>query len=312
MVIKKLRVKNIVKKMIGSTLLRRVSPLLLLLFLGFIGGLWANTLLHFVEKQKWFILIGFSGLIVYASWAFPAFFRKHKQNLRRTWYFLFILGIVMLLQDTGFDTRNWQRYTFLGGMFIFVDLALFLTPMIKKIGGAEVELINEVESINEGMQKIVTKMQTRSLQFTGVLTKIGEDLVKKETWISTAAYCERLDLFLGMYKNNGHTITVIGKEDEESFKQDVGANLGINLKKEELEQLEQRNIVHVDNRTALIPHSEGNYHVVVCIISKKEPLIEIDIYHVVNLILIHSWEKEKQLVRTKTIYAEMPKSKSFF
>ncbi|PDZ39780.1 sporulation protein SpoIISA [Bacillus cereus] len=306
-----IRIKNLennIKKMIDSTLLRRVSPLLLFLLLWFIGGMWAKTLLHFVEKQKWFILIGFSGLIVYASWAFPTFFRKYKQNLRRTWYFLFIIGIVLLLQDTGFDTKNWQRYTFLAGMFIFVDLALFLTPMIKKIGGAEVELINEVESINEEMQKIVTKMQTRSSQFTGVLTKIGEDLIKKEMWINSEAYREGLSFFLRYYKNDGHTITVIRKEDEERFKQDIGTILGINLNKEQLEQLEQKNVVHLNNRTALIPYTEGNYHVVVHIISNKGPLIDIDIDHIVNLIVIHSWAKQKQLVRVETIHLEMPNS----
>ncbi|MEH7121268.1 type II toxin-antitoxin system SpoIISA family toxin, partial [Neobacillus vireti] len=119
-----------------------------------------------------FILTGFSAVIVYISWGFKDFFANHKQNLRRTWYFFFIVGVVLLLNQTGLDAKDWQRYTLLAAMFIFVDLALFLTPSIKKIGGAEMEQINEVESVNEEMKKVIAQTQNRSLQFTYLLDMI--------------------------------------------------------------------------------------------------------------------------------------------
>ena len=54
-------------------------------------------------------------VILYISWAFKDFFKNHKQNLRRTWYFFFIVGVVLLLNDTGFNVKEWQRYTLLAG-----------------------------------------------------------------------------------------------------------------------------------------------------------------------------------------------------
>ncbi|CAM5220267.1 hypothetical protein UACE39S_05893 [Ureibacillus acetophenoni] len=123
-------------------------PFVLLFCSILLNVLFGNQIISSIQDNKWSILITITFFILYTSWTFPEFFRKYNQNLRRTWYFFFILGSISLIYQSGFDIEEWQRYMLLAGMFIFVDLALFLTPSIKKIGGAEMEPIIEVESIN--------------------------------------------------------------------------------------------------------------------------------------------------------------------
>ncbi|MED4676790.1 type II toxin-antitoxin system SpoIISA family toxin [Bacillus nitratireducens] len=281
------------KKPRNKMILKIIIPIILVIVLLIVKMIWGNSILSFTQKNKWLILTGFSALILYISWAFEDFFKKHKQNLRKTWYFFFIVGIVLLLNHTGFNVNEWQRYTLLAAMFIFVDLALFLTPSIKKIGGTEMEQINEVENVNEEMKKVIVQTQNRSLQFTDILDRMQISSFETQEWNEIESYRESLESFLCDYGETcRQDITVFKKDDDTYFKQEVGTILGVNLTEEQLKSIHNKVVVHIDKQTTLIPYLEKVFPVVISIESEKEHVLDIDIDYIINLSLIHSWLKK--------------------
>ncbi|PFN96123.1 sporulation protein SpoIISA [Bacillus sp. AFS076308] len=280
-------------------ILKILIPIILVIILLVMKKIWGDTILSYTQENKWFILTVFSAVILYISWAFKDFFANHKQNLRRTWYFLFIVEVVLLLNQTGFDVKEWQRYTLLAGMFIFIDLALFLTPSIKKIGGAEMEQINEVESVNEEMKKVIAQTQNRSLQFTYLLDMIQISSFETQEWDVIDSYRESLEDFLFSYGETcRQEITVFKKDHDTHFKQEVGTVLGINLTEEQMNSIDDNTVVHINKQTVLIPYLEKVFPVVISIESEKEHVLDIDIDHIINLSLIHSWLKKPQEEQT--------------
>ncbi|MEH7097257.1 type II toxin-antitoxin system SpoIISA family toxin [Neobacillus vireti] len=278
-----------------KVILKIFIPIFLAIILLIVKKIWGDSLLSYTQEHKWFILTGFTAVILYISWAFKDFFSNHKQNLRRTWYFLFIVGIVLLLTQTGFNVKEWQRYTLLAAMFIFVDLALFLTPSIKKIGGAEMEQINEVESVNEEMKKVIVQTQNRSLQFTNILDMMQISSFKTQEWDEIEVYQESLEDFLFSYGETcRQEITVFKKDHDHFFKQEVGTVLGVNLTDEQMNGLNDNIVVYVDKQTVLIPYLEKVFPVVISIESEKEHVLDIDIDHIINLCLIHTWLKKPE------------------
>ena len=242
------------------------------------------------------MLTGFcASHIFYISWTFKDFYKKNQQNLRKTWYFFFIVGVVLLFNETGFDLNEWKRYTLLACMFIFVDLSLFLTPSIKKIGGAEMEQINEVESINDEMKKVIVQTQNRSLQFTEILDMMQISLFETQEWNEIESYQKSLEDFLFTYGEIcRQNITVLKKDNDNYFKQEVGTVLGVNLTKEQLQSINDKTIVFINEQTVIIPYLDKVFPVVISIESEKEPVLDIDIDHIINLSLIHSWLEKPQ------------------
>ncbi|PET65299.1 sporulation protein SpoIISA [Bacillus sp. AFS001701] len=282
-------------KKIFATFLRKsiFIPIILILVLYLVNMMFGNDILKFFQQNKWFILSVFSGIILYTSWVFKKFFNIHKQNLRRTWYFFFIVGVVLLLNQRGFNVNEWQHFTLLAGMFIFVDLTLFLTPNIKKIGGTEMEQINEVESVNDEMKKIIVQTQNRSLQFTEILDMMKISSFETQEWNEIESYRKSLEDFLFTYGEIcRQNITVFKKDNDINFKQEIGAVLGINITDEQLNSINEKMVIQINENTALIPYLEKIYPIVISIVSQKEPILDIDVDHVINLSLIHSWLKK--------------------
>ena len=280
---------------LNKMFLKIVIPIILVIVLFIVKKLWGDSILSFTQENKWIILTGFCAVILYISWAFKDFFKKNQQNLRKTWYFFFIVGVVLLLNDTGFNVKEWKRYTLLAGMFIFVDLSLFLTPSIKKIGGAEMEQINEVESINEEMKKVIVQTQNRSLQFTDILDMMQISSFETQEWNEIESYQKSLEDFLYTYGEIcRQNITVFKKDNDNYFKQEVGTVLGVNLTKEQIESINDKTIVFINEQTVIIPYLDKVFPVVISVESEKEPVLDIDIDHIINLSLIHSWLEKPQ------------------
>ena len=200
-----------------------------------------------------------------------------------------------MLTDTGFNVEEWKLYTLLAGMFIFVDLSLFLTPSIKKIGGAEMEQINEVESINEEMKKVIIQTQNRSLQFTDILDMMQISSFETQEWNEIESYQKSLEDFLYTYGETcRQNITVFKKDNDNYFKQEVGTVLGVNLTNEQIQSINDKTIVFFNEQTVIIPYLDKVFPVVISVESEKEPVLDIDIDHIINLSLIHSWLAKPQ------------------
>ena len=283
------------KGYLNKMFLKTVIPIILVIVLFIIKKVWGDFILSFTQENKWFMLTGFCAVILYISWTFKDFYKKNQQNLRKTWYFFFIVGVVLLLNETGFDLNEWKRYTLLACMFIFVDLSLFLTPSIKKIGGAEMEQINEVESINDEMKKVIVQTQNRSLQFTDILDMMQISSFETQEWNEIESYQKSLEDFLYTYGEIcRQNITVLKKDNDNYFKQEVGTVLGVNLTKEQMQSINDKTIVFINEQTVIIPYLDKVFPVVISIESEKEPVLDIDIDHIINLSLIHSWLEKPQ------------------
>ncbi|WHY89900.1 type II toxin-antitoxin system SpoIISA family toxin [Neobacillus cucumis] len=271
-----------------------IIPLILLIISFVVKKSWGSQILSFTQENKWLILVGVALIIIYTSWTFPKFFKKYNQNLRRTWYFFFIIGMILLLNQSGFDVKEWQRYTLLAGMFIFVDLALFLTPSIKKIGGAEMEPITEVESINEEMHKVITQTQNRNLQFTSILDSVKKSSFGTQEWQDAESYRDSLEDFLMAYGETcRQELTVFVKQDDGAFKQEIGTIIGVNLTEDQMKFLNEKKVVHIDKFTILVPYLKHTYPVVIAIVSEID-ILDIDIDHIINLSVIHTWVEKAQ------------------
>ena len=280
---------------LNKMFLKTVIPIILVIVLFIIKKMWGDLILSFTQENKWFMLTGFCAVILYISWTFKEFYKKNQQNLRKTWYFFFIVGVLLLLNETGFDLNEWKRYTLLACIFIFVDLSLFLTPSIKKIGGAEMEQINEVESINDEMKKVIVQTQNRSLQFTDILDMMQISSFETQEWNEIESYQKSLEDFLFTYGEIcRQNITVLKKDNDNYFKQEVGTVLGVNLTKEEMQSINDKTIVFINEQTVIIPYLDKVFPVVISIESEKEPVLDIDIDHIINLSLIHSWLEKPQ------------------
>ncbi|GIO24140.1 type II toxin-antitoxin system SpoIISA family toxin [Oceanobacillus sp. J11TS1] len=276
-----------------------IIPISVLLFV-YISVSYGSGIISFFQSNKWTLLICFILVIVLISWLFPSYFKNHKQNLRRTWYFLFIIGIVLIISGIGFDQEHWQKYALLAGMFIFVDLTIFLTPNIKKIGGAEIEKINEVENINEEMKKTIIQTKNKGKQFTSILNRIDYSLFKSLEW-DIEEYCSSLTEFLSSYGDicNQNIIALNVEEKDEKLWDELGI-MGLELSKSNKENLNKNNVVQLDNYTALIPFNDLVFPVVILIKSNRDSILQIDFDHVINLVLIHSWYKKSDSL-TETI-----------
>ena len=65
-----------------------------------------------------------------------------------------------------------------------------------------------------------------------------------------------------------------------------------------MQSINDKTIVFINEQTVIIPYLDKVFPVVISIESEKEPVLDIDIDHIINLSLIHSWlekPQEKQL-----------------
>jgi hypothetical protein len=267
-----------------------IAPIAMMIVIFVLNAFLGKHIFIFAQSDKWYLLIGFAAVMLYCSWAFPDFFRHYKQNLRRTWYFLFLLGIVFMLTDKGFHTADWQTYTLYAGMFIFVDLALFLTPTISKIGGTELGVVSEVENVNEEMKQVIVKTKSKSHLFTTILDRVDKSAFSKQDWTDIDDYRNSLESFLSTYGEEcRQEITVICKKDDDTFQQDLGISLGVEIQEEQLEMLNEEIIVQLDTQIVLIPFTQKIHPVVIAVVSCKEPVLQIDFDYLINLAIIHTW-----------------------
>lgn len=284
------------RKELIQSLIKHLVYILIISILGLIiWSIWGKSIEKFIQNKKWFLLLFVTSTVLYISWVMPVLFKEYKQNLRRTWYFVLIVGMLILLKESGFDTTNWQRYLYLAGMFIFVDLALFVTPTIKKLGGAEVENVSDIESINIIMQREIKRNEAKSELFQSILSRIQRELFLKKEWADSEEYRRDLENFLAAYGDSCMLqIYVFSNSVEEELPTQLGTVLGIHLNEEMVQKVTQEQIVEVQTHfhVALIPFSHQLHPVVIAVISEREPVPTIDVDHIINLSLIHTWQKE--------------------
>ena len=80
------------KGYLNKMFLKTAIPIILVIVLFIIKKVWGDFILSFTQENKWFMLIGFCGVILYISWAFKDFYKKISKILGK-------LGISFLLLE---------------------------------------------------------------------------------------------------------------------------------------------------------------------------------------------------------------------
>lgn len=278
-------------KWMKQNLILWILPISLLLFIGLIRLFFYPELVLVLIKHKWDVLLIYIAIMVYISWMHGKWFIKHKQNLRRTWYTFFIIGIALLFRENGFIDSSWTRVGLLTSMFVFVDIALFLTPMIKKIGGAELDKIEEVQDTSEELRKAIEVTNIKMEYFTGIMEGFERKEFPSLEYSKADAYWQGLEKFLNERYGNSNflSIYVYPVRTTDDLVHLVGVEHGIQLNEEQLEQLAAQEVLYLfDAEVTLLPF----YKILPTVIgvkTKREIVQEIDVSNVISLAVVHSW-----------------------
>ena len=82
---------------LNNMFLKIVIPIILVIVLFIIKKVWGDSILSFMQANKWIILTGFCAVILYISWAFKDFFKKNQQNLGKYGTSFLLLGLYCCL-----------------------------------------------------------------------------------------------------------------------------------------------------------------------------------------------------------------------
>ncbi|HBI04034.1 MAG TPA: hypothetical protein DDY49_08410 [Paenibacillaceae bacterium] len=255
--------------------------------------LFSDPISVFVKNHKWELLLTYVGLMLFISWVFSNWFQYHIENLRRSWYFLFIIGIAMFLGEKGFEESQWAIFGMLVSMFIFVDLAIFLTPMISKIAGAEFvpKGVQHMERTNKNMKLAIEKTQSKSQVFTTFVSRVLPDQFGTTIWESSVEYRDSLELFMEPYAQECHQrIAVLSIPDLDTFIRELGSSLGIQLNEEQKTTISNGEFLEISKQMNFIPfHKPNLYPVVIVVMTDKDVIHQIDVSNILNIAMIHSW-----------------------
>lgn len=268
----------------------KIGSLVVILIIVYV---FSNPISVFVKNHKWELLLTYVGLMLFISWVFSNWFQYHIENLRRSWYFLFIIGIAMFLGEKGFEESQWAIFGMLVSMFIFVDLAIFLTPMISKIAGAEFvpKGVQHMERTNKNMKLAIEKTQSKSQVFTTFVSRVLPDQFGTTIWESSVEYRDSLELFMEPYAQECHQrIAVLNMPDINTFIRELGSSLGIQLNEEQKTAISNGEFLEISKQVNLIPFYKPNlYPVVIIVMTDKDVIHQIDVSNILNIAMIHSW-----------------------
>lgn len=285
-------------------ILKIILPIVILI-LGFISAsFWFQPSIDFINEHKWQLLLFYVATMIYISWMFYNWFQFHNENLRRSWYFLFIVGVALLLADKGFSDNQWSRFVLLVSMFIFVDLAIFLTPIISKIAGAEFsQKAQSILKTNKNMEVTIEKINSKSKTFTTFISRMNHELIGTMRWSTIEEYKESLQQCLKPYSDSCHQrIHLYSYFDNDSLKNELGNTSNIQLSIPELEELNQGNYIQKEEKV-MVPFSIfPEYPLVILVEAKTDVVHTIDIANILNIATIHSWYRLEDTPVPQSIY----------
>lgn len=232
------------------------------------------------------------GIVLFA-WLKEDVFEDNKQKIRKTWYGLFAVSVgAFIVYKNGITNADWKVLLLYVSMFVFVDIAVILTPSISKIWGAE---LNNVERTSQTLRSNIVMMKKKSEVFTDIIQNISPDLFKSEVWDTNDDYLDSLAEFLNAYEiYNDFTIAVYSYENNDitNTHQKIGAQFGIELDESQKESLKNQKSISINDQVAIISVNIIISTVIVIKTNKKVLLNEMDYMNVYNLSVIHSYFEE--------------------
>lgn len=150
----------------------------------------------------WVLFIGFP---LYISWSLYFFWRnpdKYVENLqlmRKAYYVLFVIAVASGVLFKVIKLNDWQFLLELGGLFIFVDIAVFQTPDILKIWNTEFQHSHYIRQTIRKNEEILGYNSSKVTNFTKVISNTNQYFTEIETPADWDAYQSEMKQYMKQY-----------------------------------------------------------------------------------------------------------------
>ncbi len=122
------------------------------------------------------ILFCIAVLLIYLGfyWWRPRTVERRMLMIRKSWYTIYFIGAaIVLLNNPAAAIDNWQAFMITAIIFALVDIFVFLSMYIKKVGNSE--LVRQIQNFQESADIVVSNKEKLNA-YTRFLNEEGVDL----------------------------------------------------------------------------------------------------------------------------------------
>lgn len=244
----------------------------------------------YIMKFIWLIPMMFLIYSMYLIWFKKDYFDGLIYKLRKTWYFLLVIALGIHFITTGFNAKEWKDFIMYVSAFVFVDLAIFQTPTISKLWGAEFGSLQKIVENTKELQNEIHIGSARSELFIEMIERVDVDALRNVTWSTPREYFDSLELFLDSYCDSiDQVIEVYDASDTLLFVNKMKNKYNIDFTEEQLNGLRKIGNPVQLNESQLLYSFNEIYPIIIFVKAKKSAIHQVDIANLYSMSLLHTW-----------------------
>ncbi|MCD7035513.1 type II toxin-antitoxin system SpoIISA family toxin [Metabacillus sp. GX 13764] len=229
-------------------------------------------------------------------------YSMHLGLFRKSLYALFCIGIIIGSITHSIAFSDWQLLLKAAGFIVFIDLAIFQTPNIQKIGSAEFQHTDLIEKTITQNEKTISFMRRKSSVFS-FLVQEGEWMTNEADPIASFKDYERqLTFIIQQYTSQfdfDFRIYELADTEEHTFDEGIIQilssteniyNIDIPNKEDVTENLAHAQTISFDEDKIVLIPIYSHYSYLIVLSANKGPIMEIDAIHLVNLVSMFDWK----------------------
>ena len=165
-----------------------------------------------IDFFRVFVWAVFAGLLVYVylTWRYKEAVGRKIEAIRKTWYLIFILGaLIYWTYDPASVFTEWRNYLITASLFVLIDMFVFLSMYISKVGDNELTAATKAVADNA---KLLTDNREKIKNMFSLLKKEGIP----EYYHTNSEYLAYLQILLQEYAaKEGMEVQVIAFKTEQ-------------------------------------------------------------------------------------------------
>ncbi|WP_338781585.1 type II toxin-antitoxin system SpoIISA family toxin [Metabacillus sp. FJAT-52054] len=238
------------------------------------------------------------------------------QALRKWLYALFLLFLSVCFFFQILSMKDWPLILQLAAAAVFIDLSIFQTPNIQKIGSAEFKHSEWIEQTIQHNERTLEYMRKKSTAFSLIIQE-EEDLMPKESSLQSFEDYERsitayVEIYTDQFDFHVKLYHLVGDDDyhfTQSIHQVLGRletifNISINDKQHVTDQLKQARVHSFNEEKVAVIPIYGHYSYLLILSARENSVMEIDTLHVINLVKILEWRTQSKKSEPGSLMAE--------
>lgn len=247
----------------------------------------------FIAKFKWIVPMMYLAYVVYLSWKKKVLFDKQIHNLRKVWYLILIFAFGIDFIANGFQAKEWQTILLYVSIFVFGDLAVFQTPTISKLWGAEFSNLQKIEDNTNELEKQANIGDARGGLYVELVEQIDDSLLKQIDMSTFALYQDSFETFIDSYCDViGSQVDTFDGSDVQAFSTRFYHKYGIRLTDEQLDDLKIEGKMVLLNAKQVLYFSNKVFPIITFVSSEKNTIHSTDLVNLYSMTLIHTWFKK--------------------